>query len=262
MKLKHTNINSICRILNHYYPLEIIINELTELTGDVDLDDFPEIQESIAYSNPRLTSDAITELCEYFDSNKSVFISFIKIFVSENFIENYLESYHSSEFLEKLNNILKSCATRIKHNKVQKKVLTFQDGFFEENLLFVNADAPLHVVDYYKESLTCLNNETFRSSILFSIFALEAGLKCTYKNVENCNPGRKTLHDLIDWATEKGVLENTKDEYEELIELKKYRNKLVHCNPAEHNDITSKIAEKRAVTDLNLINQSLNSIFN
>lgn len=37
----------------------------------------------------------------------------------------------------------------------------------------------------------------------FSIFALEAGLKCTYKNIEDCNPRRKTLHELIDWATEK-----------------------------------------------------------
>jgi hypothetical protein len=99
--------------------LEIIINELIELTGDLDLDEFPEIQESIAYSNSNLTFDAITELSEYFDSNKSVFISFIKIFVSENFMENYLESYQSSEFLENLNNILKSCATRIKHNTVQ-----------------------------------------------------------------------------------------------------------------------------------------------
>ncbi|MFA0832631.1 MAG: hypothetical protein ACC609_01325 [Methanobacterium formicicum] len=259
MKIKHTNINSICWILNHYFPLEIIINELIEITGDMDLDDFPEIQESITSPHLSLTSDAITELSEYFEGNNDNFISFIKKFVSETFLDNYLESYQSSEFLEKLNNILDFCAIRIKHHKIQKKVQIFNDCFFEDNLLFVNVDIPLHVVDYYKESITCLNNETFRSSILFSVFALEAGLKFTYKNLGN--PGNKSLSYLITWATEEGVLENTEDEYDELNELRKYRNKLVHCDPAEHDDITSDIAEKRAVTDLNLINQSLNSIF-
>ncbi|BDZ71434.1 hypothetical protein [Methanobacterium petrolearium] len=259
MKFNYTNTISICKILNHYFPLELIINKLTEITGDDDLNDFPEIQESITFHSS-LTSDAISELSEYLNRNDVIFISFVEKFVSEKYLKKNLEFYQL-EFIEKLNDVLKIFELRVKHFKIQKKVYSFSKESLDDNLFFVDMNTPFPVIDYYKESLICLNNKTFRASILFSVFALEAGLKCTYKNLENCNPGKISLHALIDWATKKGVLENTDDEYDELMELKEYRNKLVHCNPTEHNDITSKIAERRAFTDLNLINQSLNSIF-
>lgn len=262
MKLKHTNINSICRILNHYYPLEIIINELTELTGDVDLDDFPEIQESIANSESLLNPDALNELSEYLNKNNVIFVLFLKKFVSETFLNNYLESYQASMFLEELNNVLMFFELRIKHHKIQKKIQSFHNGILEENLLFVDITTPFHVIDYYKESLICLNNETFRSSILFSVFALEAALKCTYKKIEKIEPGNISLHRLIKWATNRGIIDNPKDEYDELMDLKNYRNKLVHCNPSEYEEIKTNIAEDRVFADLYLINQSLNSIFN
>ncbi len=264
MKFSSSDIFCICKIINDYFPLEVIIGELTEITNDQDLDTFPEIQETIYNSTQSLNSDAINELSEYFHSYHINFFLFIKKFVSEEFSETYLEYFQSSDFLKKLNKILIAYEIRIKNYKIQKRVFLLQNSSLEENLLFVDIITPDHVVDYYKESLICLNNETFRSSILFCVFAFEAGLKCMYYTVEKKIPN-EPLRRLIDWANNNNLLEKLDEDYdegyEELIKLKDYRNILVHCSPKEREDISSEIAGNRAVADLNLINQSLNSIF-
>ena len=100
-------------------------------------------------------------------------------------------------------------------------------------------------------------NKTYRSSILFSVFALEASLK----HLDKLECPSNKLHRLIKCAFEQGYLNALSDELTELIELKNYRNKLVHCGPEDIKFLSHKFAQKRVLVDLNLINRSINAIY-
>jgi hypothetical protein len=260
MKFTSHNILEVFEIIILYFPIEIFIKELKEVTNDPDLENFPEIQGNLMYTRS-LSFDDLEELSKYFYNNYPFFIFFIKRFALETNLD-YLDLYKIEKFLEDMNNFLNPKGIQIKNFKIQKKIEIIDKDFLEEDLLFIDIETPSHILDYYKESLICLINETFRSSILFSIFSFEAGLKYIYWNKMNKNPKKESLCNLIKWAKKNNILDDLDDEITELISLKNYRNALVHCNPLEREHISSEIAENRAVADLNLINQSLNSIFN
>ena len=103
-------------------------------------------------------------------------------------------------------------------------------------------------------------NKTYRSSILFSVFALEASLK-SLKYLDKLDCHNDKLHHLIHCANNEGLLAVMSDEITKLIDLKEYRNKLVHCGSKDIKYLSQECAKKRVLVDLNLINRSINTIF-
>lgn len=167
----------------------------------------------------------------------------------------YLDIDEEKEFLSSLNYILDDFSLRIENNKLQKKVI-LNSFNYPEDYNFIDIDAPNYVFDYYSESLNCMLNETYRSSILFSVFALEASLK----HLDIDCPGR-SLDSLIRCACKQGFLGAMSDEENELINLKNYRNKLVHCDIYDVQSLSQDFAQNRVLADLNLINRSINAIY-
>lgn len=254
-------IQDVLGIINNYFPPQIIFDVLFDIADDSGIENITIIEFTLKKldednSIKRIPLQALKEIISYFviKDDEQEFLSFVKNFISEDTLD-YLDIDEKEEFLSSLNYILDDFSLRIENNTLQKKVI-LNSFNYPEDYNFIDIDAPDHVLDYYSESLNCMLNKTYRSSILFSVFALEASLKCLDINC----PGR-SLDRLIKCACKQGFLGAMSDEETELINLKNYRNKLVHCDSDDVKFLSQEFAQKRVLADLNLINQSINAIY-
>lgn len=261
MKISEKATKKVLEIINGSFPPQRIFYVLFDIADDSGIENFPAIKSTLKRIDKgnrikRISSKALNEIVLYFViKDEKEFLSFVKKFISEEALD-YLDINEKNKFLSSLNYIFEDFNLRVENNKLQKKII-LESFSYPEDYNFIDLDVPDHVFDYYSESLNCMLNKTYRSSILFSVFALEASLK--YLNELNCP--NDNLYSLIKCACEQGFLDAMSDEIDELSDLRDYRNKLVHCAPKDIKFLSQECAKKRVLVDLNLINRSINTIY-
>jgi hypothetical protein len=257
-------IKKVIRLINKTFSPRKIFEALFYIADDSALEELPGIDSMIKKldENPKINNKALNEIISYFnqegDKEKKEFFNFIGLFISEEGLEN-LDKEEEDDFISFLNYIIKNSNLIVQDNRIQKIVVLKKPFKYPFDYLLLHIDTPDHVYDYYSEALHCMLSGTYRSSILFSVFAFEASLKCI--RVKQGLSPKKSLEDLIKWAIDNQLLEINEYKGSEWEKLKKYRNRLVHCGPIDVPYITHDKAENRLLADLNLVNQSINSVF-
>lgn len=264
MEISESLIKRVLRHINNTFPPNEFFEALFDITDDSGLEELPGIKsmKNKLDESSKIDNNALNEIISYFnqegDKEKKEFFNFIEFFIYEESLDN-LDKDEEEDFIYFLNHIIENSNLVVKDNSIQKVIKLKKPFKYSHDYLLLHIDTPDHVYDYYSEALNCMLNGTYRSSILFSVFAFEASLKCIRKK-HGLSP-KKGLESLIKWAIENELLEIEEYEGSEWEKLKKYRNRLVHCGPKDITYITQDKAESRLLADLNLVNQSINNVF-